>query len=513
MISKLIKKHKKLAVYFLILGFVFFGAFRLSESRSASFHFVDEEDHITFAHYINKEYKLHRDLQGNHQPLVYFGSALLQKVTKPANIFMLVKRHRQAMFFYGLFWSLLFVTKFGLTGLIFSVLFEFLKYWQFGNLFLQESFAAYPIFYLFMSLMEMLLWEKKPKKLESIFLGLCTFIVIFSLIPFWPWLILLWLIFLMKNRKFFLYQFLTTLILTIVLFLFYSPIDWFRETIYNNVVYAIPVLSEISGIQGWLKLIFFPFLSFTTKDSLQANFISLFITGWLVGIVYLLKKKDKKIIWLGIAYVFLFLANTRVLSPGAVFYEGFHLLPWLGLMWIVFIYSLRIIGEGKKFKKIAFPLFFIWGAFLLTNKSMPYFWKTDIDREYYVNYSVFDDFNFAIKTIAKPGDRLAVFTNESLIHWNTETVPATRQIVYYAWEPLMERLRREYEEGIIKNSPEFIYGGKEQELVKEKYVNILRNDKATGLFVRKDKYEKITEDEWKVLTTREFEKYVDKYKN
>jgi len=504
MISKLIKKHKKLIFYFLILGIVFIGAFRLSESRSLSFHFVDEEDHITFAHYINKGYKLHRDLQGNHQPLVYFGSALLQKVSKPTNIFMLVKRHRQAMFFYGLFWSLLFVTKFRLTGLIFSVLFEFLKYWQFGNLFLQESLAAYPIFYLFMSLMEMLLWEKKPKKLESIFLGFCTFIVIFSLIPFWPWLTLLWLIFLVKNRKFFIHQFLTTLILTIGLFLFYSPIDWFRETIYNNIIYAIPALSEISGIQDWLKLIFFPFLSFTTKDSLQANFISLFITGWLIVTAYLLKKKDKKIIWFLLFYFLLFLANTRVLSPGTVFYQGFHLLPWLGLIWMLFIYSLRIVSKGKNLKKVVFPLFFIWGLFLLTNKSMPYFWKTDSNREYHINYSSFGDFNFAIKTIARPGDRLAVFTNESLIHWNTGTVPATRQIVYYAWEPLIERLKSEYKEGIIENSPEFLYGGKEQELVKEKYINILKNNKTTELFVRKDKYEKITEDQWQILTTREF---------
>jgi len=432
MISKLIKKHKRLVIYLLILGAVFFCAFRLSQSRSASFHFVDEEDHITFAYYINKGYKLHRDLQGNHQPLAYFGSAFLQKMTKPPNILMLVKRHRQAMFFYGLLWSFIFVIRFRFTGLIFAILFEFLKYWQFGNLFLQESLAAYPIFYLFGNLMEMLLFKIKPKKLESIFLGFCTFIVIFNLIPFWPWLTFLWLIFLVKNKKYFIYQFLTTLFLTIVLFLFYSPIDWFRETIYNNIVYAIPALSEISGIQDWLKLIFFPFLSFAVKDSLQADLIRLFIAGWLMGMVCLLKKKDKKIIWFLFFYFLLFLANTSVLSPGAVFYGGFHLLPWLGLIWMLFIYSLRIVSKDRKIKKIVFPLFFIWGAFLLTNKSVPYFWKTDINREYHVNYSTFDDFNFAIKTIAESGDRLAVFTNESLIYWQTGAVPATRQIVYYA---------------------------------------------------------------------------------
>lgn len=460
-------------------------------------HFVDEEDHITIARYTTRGFKLYQDIQSNHQPIVYFASAKLQQLLDPQNIFMLIRRHRQVMFIYGAIWSLLLVWRFKTVGLIFVLFFEFLKYYLFGNLWLMESFAAYPSVYLFGSMLETWFKNINIQKTELIFLGICSFLVIFDLVPLWPWLALMWLIFLLKIKKKILWIGASFLITTLIFFTVsgYSMTDWFIKTIYNNFIYAVPDLSPFKDQLDYLKVIFFPFLAYFTPHSLQAQFISLFFSGYLVAAMF--KRK------LLLLYPILFLANNRVLSPSSVYYAGFHLLPWLGLLIFTFAVSLKflpkyfILGLG------------IWSLVLLANREMPYFWKTDPNYEYYVNYSTFDDLNFAIKAINQHGQRMAVsvLTNEVLVQWKTLTNPATKQVVCYPWERKIPELKEDYARVFNvdnPNPPEFIYGAMEQELIKVKYHSLYRDGKPTELFIRNDVYENITPEQWEALGTRRF---------
>lgn len=464
-------------------------SWRVSQSRSLSLHFVDEEDHLAGAELINRGYKLHEQIQSNHQPLVYFGSAAVQKITQPDNIFMLVRRHRQAIWLYGALWSLLLVWRFRWPGLIFVLFFEFLKYGLLGNLLLMESLAVYPAVYL----LGTYLAPKPPRRVELIFLGLCSFLIVFNLVPLWPWLGVIWLAYLVKLKIKVIYPIISFLFFTGILFSRYSPAGWFRETIYNNWLYAVPALNQVKTGLDWLKIIFFPFTAYFTAGSLQAQFISLFFTGFLLAAVF-----NRKLLLL---YPFLLLANNRVLSPGAAYYEGFHLLPWLGLMITLFVYSLKFL---PKYFLLAFG---IWSLVLLANPTMPYFNKTDPDYEYYVNYSTIDDFNFAVKNLAVPGDRMAVTTNLPLAHWKTGTNLATRQLVYYGWEPNVPELKADYERVFYgDNPPEIIYGNDEPELQANKYVNIFKYGRPTELFIRRDRFAQITDSQWATLSTRGFTK-------
>jgi hypothetical protein len=499
------KLDKRLIFYWLLLAFFLVGAFRLSQSRSLSFHFVDEEDHMVFASYMNQGFKLYQDLSSNHQPLVYLGSALVQKITQPENIFMLVKKHRQAIFFYAALWSFLLVARFRLLGLVLVGLFEVLKYYLFGNLFLMESLAVYPAIYLFGVMIEMVLTNKLVGSWESVFLGLCSFLIIFNLVPLWPWLGLAWLVFWFKNKKNFVWQITALILATAILFALIPPLGWFKETVWNNFVYAVPRLSPIKSLTDWLRLIFFPFLALFSRNSLQSAWIRIFFSGWLITFLYLTLKKDKKAFWLGSGYIFLLLANNRVLSPKAVFYQGFHLLPWLGLLIMLFLFSLKLWPTRHKKAPWLILLMAGWSLPLLLNQSMPYFGKTNIEQEYYVNYSNFDDFNWAVKSLSQTGDRLAVLTNDSLIYWQSGTVPASRQIVYYAWEHAVPDLEKDYKKVFSQNPPEFIYGGHEAGLVKKEYIRVFKNGQATELFIRKDKLENITKEQWNQAARRGFE--------
>jgi len=482
----MIKKYFALLLgLILILGL----SWRINQERSLSLHFVDEEDHISGASLINRGYRLHEQIQSNHQPLVYFGSAAIQKLTQPDNIFMLIRRHRQAVFVYGALWSLLIVLRFSYPGLIFVFFFEWLKYGLLGNLLLMESLAVYPAVYIFFNLLE----QKIPKTLELVFLGFSGFLILFNLVPLWPWLGLMLLLILLKVKKQIVWLIAGLIVPALILFSFYSPIAWFRETVYNNWLYAIPALNQIKTLADWLKIIGFPFTAFSATNSLQAQFISLFFVTYLLAAWF-----NRKLLWL---YPVLLLANNRVLSPAAAYYEGFHLLPWLGLLITIFAFF------GAKLKlKFILPLT-IWAVILLLNKNMPYFNKTDPDYEYYVNYSTIDDYNFAVKNIASSSDRLAVTANWPLLHWQTAPQLATRQLVYYGWEPGVPELKADYQRVFFgDNPPEIIYGNDEPVLLSQKYVNIIRHGKPTELFVRSDRFAKITDSQWTALTTRGFAK-------
>lgn len=466
---------KKVLIW-ISLGLVLLASFRLANQRALSFHFVDEEDHIVTADFMNQGLKLYKDLSVNHQPLVYLGSQAIQKIAQPNSIYLLVKSHRIAMFVYGALWSVILVWRFGLTGLVFSLFFEGLKHYGFGNLWLMESMAVYPAVYLLGSVMEGFLVKKWARKWESIFLGLCSFLVVFNLVPLWPWLLVTWLVMLVKNKGQFLWMSLGVAVPTVVLFLLISPIDWFRETIQYNVVYAMPQLSVVNSVADWLKIIFFPLTAFLVKGSYQA----VVVMGLFLGLVIsgLLKKKYGL---LGLVYLLLILANLRSPNVSEVFYGGFHLLPWMGML---LMGSLLMLSGVKS--KLVLLVFGILGLGLLVSKNMPYFWQTDSLYEYQVNYARFNGLNAKVKDLMTPGDRMAVLTSESLIYWQTGVEPATRQVVYYAWEHDVPRLKQEYEEVFYgKNPPEFIYGANETELVKNRYDQIWQDNQPTELYVKK----------------------------
>jgi len=476
---------KRILLLAIILGL----SWQISGQRSLSMHFVDEDDHLAGADLINRGYKLHEQIQSNHQPLVYFASAAIQKITQPDNIFMLVRRHRQAIFAYGALWGLLLVWRFSWPGLIFVLFFEFLKYGLLGNLLLMENLAVYPAVYI----LAVLLTPGLLHRFELIFLGWGSFLIIFNLVPLYPWLIVILLTLAIRIKKQIFWLLPGLLLPTLLLFWRYPPVDWFRETIYNNWIYAAPALNQVKTTADWLKIIFFPFTAYFTPASLQAKFISLFFTGYLAAAFF-----NRKLLWL---YPLLLLANNRVLSPGAAYYEGFHLLPWLGLLIWIFIYSLKFL---PKYLILGFSAL---SLVLLLNKAMPYFNKTDPDYEYYVNYSTIDDVNFAVKNIAAQGDRMAVTANKPLLHWHSGTDLATRQLVYYGWEPNVPELKAHYQRVFFgDNPPEIIYGNDEPALLSQKYVNIFRHGKPSELFVRSDRFTQITDSQWAALSTRGFEK-------
>ncbi|PIP51931.1 hypothetical protein COX09_04390, partial [Candidatus Beckwithbacteria bacterium CG23_combo_of_CG06-09_8_20_14_all_47_9] len=119
--------------------------------------------------------------------------------------------------------------------------------------------------------------------------------------------------------------------------------------------------------------------------------------------------------------------------------------------------------------------------------------------------STIDDYNFAVKNITAQGDRMAVTANQPLVYWQTDTVPATREFVYYAWQHEVPELKADYDQVMFGNNPpEIIYGNKDKDVLAAQYVNILKYGQPTELYLRRDKFDLITSSQLDKITSRGF---------
>ena len=184
------KFSNRLIPVFLISLFlvVLFGFYR---NHALSFHFVDEEDNIVLGNYLLQKEKLYKDLFSHHQPLAYIFSAGVQKISTPPNLFMLIERHREAVLFWAITWTILLVARFGWPLFLFTLVFEPIKIFLLGHLFLSESLVVYPLVYI----LSFIFLKPPLLRLEFVLLGLSFSLIFFLLSPLWPAAIALGLIF------------------------------------------------------------------------------------------------------------------------------------------------------------------------------------------------------------------------------------------------------------------------------------------------------------------------------
>jgi len=127
--------------------------------QATSFAFVDEYDNIAVAHQMIKGKKLFSEVFHNRQIGPVYLSYAIQLITKPQTLYQLIAVHRLFIIAISFIFSILLLFRFGLLGLGFPILFEPIKYYFHGNLFLGESMIVYPIIYLVLLLFEK---NKKP---------------------------------------------------------------------------------------------------------------------------------------------------------------------------------------------------------------------------------------------------------------------------------------------------------------------------------------------------------------
>lgn len=461
-------------------------------NKALSFRFVDEQYNFAIGKYLTWGERLYDDIITNHQPLTHILSFQVQQLTKPNSTYLLVVNHRKAIILWATIWSLILVFYFGVGAFVFVVLFELTKIYLLGNIFLTESWLIYPL----VTLSGLILFIKRELKAwELIFWGICFALVLFSLSPLWPLLLLFLILINLKQKQHLLKSVLYLLIGFSTVFIYIASFTSFLGYLHLNFVnltYTVPTYHQEAWILTITKSFLTPFFSFFP----QANTPTLWVIR-ILSLVFILEavSKLRSLSWQSLTFFFIILGltNIRFVPPGTEGYAGFHLLPW----YATFVFLGSMVATKKK--GINFILIFSIIVLSINFAKTSLFTKNDKQREYYINYSTHTSLGEAVKIMKNSQDTLFVSPDAWLVYWQSDTNHLPKLFGYYTWMVGIPSLNKLVLEKFEKNPPTFFYCENCKGLALEKYLStyqeLKRDGGVTNLYVLPDKIKKITLDQ------------------
>ncbi|MBP9815662.1 hypothetical protein KBD09_00285 [Candidatus Woesebacteria bacterium] len=468
----------------------------------------DEVGHMVGGHLALHGTKLYKDIHFNHQPLVYYYSSLTEAISKPDNLFNYISRQRDAVFIYAAVWELLLIAFFGLPMVFFMALFEMSKYLLSGEKLLAETLAVYPVVFVCVSLIQLVVNKKHLTSLHICILSISFFLITFSLLPLWPFVLLtlsLFIWYFRKNHRKLLYILLPFFACTIVLFVITPLSDYLRETIVYNTRYFLP---SQAGKQSVFNVVMLPILSFLPPYTpIKLLFSGSIFILLIFGLDWLKNKKE----YGAIILLPLLLLNTR--TDFATF-DNFHLLPQFGAMlatamYLIFEAIKNNFKSNRLFISVSFVLFigitgWIYRAFPIFYSTKPF-----ITEQHYIFYSESETHGGVVKILKSPTDRLLVFENDPLVYWVADIHMATKVLEYYPWITTIPEYEENFVTTITQNPPEFIvipdisshdqvFRNRLNQVLLSSYVQLHHLNKPSKVYVHEDKVKTIS-DSQKIL--------------
>ena len=112
---------KRLFLLFILVPFAFY--FRsIYRDRLGAFGCFDDCFNIVGGYFITQGKHLYSEIFFNHQPLMAYLSALIQYVTKPDLLYLLIYQHRMALIWFSMVMGGVLTLRFGLIGFGFTLL-------------------------------------------------------------------------------------------------------------------------------------------------------------------------------------------------------------------------------------------------------------------------------------------------------------------------------------------------------------------------------------------------------
>lgn len=507
-------------IVFLILSIAIFLGVR---NQSQAFHFQDETDHVAVGWMMHRfDKKLYTDLSTNHQPLPILVGATFTKVIPYVTLFDLIERLRLSMFLYTMVWGLILSFRFRWRGVFSYALTYSVGYYFFAWHVLAESLAAPATIFVFLLLFEKLFVSEKKvtthfsQRFDAISSGIAFTVMISTLLPLWPVCLLAGLALLYLFNKHQRMLLLISGLLSIgIIFLFFSPLDWFRETISNNILYFLPSAPKMNTAH-WITIILYPFTSFLKPMDKLAQMISipLILSGGVL-MFRLSKKKTvnkKYFISGGFLYLLLILSNPRVLSFPIAFYQGFHLFPFIGAFFALFASFLWYLLPYTIKQRRTFGFIVLLSVLVFYNLS----WarkKTDKLNEYYVQYGTHDSYARLMSVFKTEGDTFFSGPNgQGYMNMRADIPIAGRQLFHLQWAYESPELRKEFHDLLAQHPPTFIYfledqSGYHNDLqapLKAQYTEIIQDKHRTFFYMLNSKVTGVTAEQQRYLDEQNF---------
>ncbi len=471
----------------LILFWVFLRS--IYRDRIGSFGCFDDCFNYMGGYFLLSGKRLYADIFFNHQPILAYLSALIQYITKPDGIYLLIYHHRMFLIYFSMIADALLVLRFGAVGFGFALLYESTKGFLFGEHFLAEAVTIYPLVYLLGAIGEV--WkEKKLQAWELIIAAILTWFVVFSREPYVPLALVMFGYLLWKHRKNKMSR------ISLSIFLLMSAVTIGLHSLPDYFFNVVTVNVSRSGKEGNLwSMMFYPILVFFEG---QWNFfhgieVVLAILFWILIFF-------RPIPFL---FVFLSLANIRPVSPGDIYYAAFHHLQWYGLFIMSVLLLLNDIKEKRRVVRIFGGIaFFGITAWAILSPQSYLHEKVDRHAEFTTNFDRIFVVGGIVKTLSNPNDTLFLDEWDDLIYFQAHRYSPYKYSWYTSSMSQFARYRQARDDMFTKTPPTFYYGKCAKDVVEsfprmEDYVRLMTSRSPTCVFVLRLKLTEITEGQWK----------------
>lgn len=516
-ILHVVRKNLSLVILLIILVFFYAVLYKIYIPRVNAFGCFDDCFNFLGGYFIANGKHIYSDFFFNHQPIPAFLSYFIQTITNPINIFDLVLQHRQFVMLFGLLFNALLIIRFRFAAFLFAVVFELSKFYVFGDRFLAEALIVYPTVYL-TGLALLKASNKKPASpagglytIDYFLIPILVWFIIFSREPYAP--LALFLFTILMLGKFKKIKKISVAIFTILsiatLFYIFNLREYFFNVVTFNYVAVLPSDLNVNMVgPKSLQIFFYPFYIFFYGEW---NIFKQLLIG--LDIVFLssifLLMKGQKFKFILLIFLILGFANLRVVLPGSLFYESFHLIVWYAL----FIFSTSFVSfnysNNKHLKMFALLVLALFLVSFISSKS--YFANEKIDRhtEFIGNFGQILQIGEVVKALSNKNDTLFLDRSDDLIYWQADKLSPYK----YTWYTSQMNHFKKYTDARIemfrKNPPDFYkeFGScpKKNDLpdaslpafVKDKYIRLYDLDSPSCLFVKKSKIGQISEIQWK----------------
>lgn len=523
--------QKKILIFFplflttIFFIFLFFGV----KNQSQALYFQDETEHITLGWMITDYHKdLYTFLSTNHQPLPILFS-VFTKFIPYSTLFEFIDRIRVFMWVFALGSSLFLSIRFRYKGAIASIITYSLAHYFFGWHVLAESITLpavlYSILFLLSNFTER---RKKIVRLNSILFGLSCFWMVFNLVVLWPFVLISIIFYTYKIRKIdFLFLF-SFFVLTMFLFLYINPFDWFRESVFNNIKYFIPFEPK-NGFIHYLKIIIYPAAHVAYLKSIIGRYylISIVLIAQYFFVLknYFYKKTTKKKVIkliMNVFAIFILITslNTRISDFNVMFYNGFHLYSYIAglsaIASICLVKSIEVLLKNKNFFGVF--VIIIMTFLLVINNTSWVFENRNKLSDYYIKYDTFQAYGTALKIIKKPTDSLMTGPDGvGYLNMMADIPTAGKQNFHLEWSYRVPYLRDYWIDMVNNNQPTFIYFNLDQNshskilkpIIEKHYAPVVRKSgDDTLLYMKKESINDVFEEQWVEFEEQLFEKPV-----
>ncbi|MDO8658313.1 MAG: hypothetical protein Q7K55_06230 [Candidatus Levybacteria bacterium] len=499
--------------FLLILVFllpVYFALYKIYSTKVNAFGCFDDCFNFIGGYFMLKGKVLYSEIYFNHQPFMAFISYFVQLTSHPVNIYELVLKHRQFVFLLGFLMNFLIIWRLGFIGAGFVLLYEFSKFYVFGDRFLAEGIIVYPIVYM----TGLVLYKFQKKSIYSYDYILSAFFSWFIIFMREPQLItgiiLYGLILIGKSvNKIKIASVITFIVLTSLTLFVFLPFKDYVFDVYTLNFKQITYENNVNGIFGigFFKMFFYPVYLFFGGNW---NILRYYLTGlsiiFFISILFFVKSSFKNVKLIVLIIILLGLRNFRIVPPGTIFYEAFNLSPWLSSYILVILFIIRQIFVSQK--KIAiFLSILLFLLFFYITLSPNSFTKQKIgmQEEFITNYGNYLQIGEVVRILSKPDDTLFTDGADELIYWQSDRISPYKYSFYYS-NPNFNKFSNARSEMFLKNPPDFYYDFCTKQNIlypsipdfrKKDYQQLYSDGKPTCLHVKKSKIPQISKDQWK----------------